>query len=1584
MMLVGMTGIAPAAPIAAANPQVVSTSSLTDSVLKEWVTYLDEARPSSKLDSKLSSFKDTGIVPLDVAVSGDGNPSVLIAVSKGADLEGLKSIVDVQWMLDFKVATVVSAYVGRANLDKLENYKGVAGVLSDCLYTARTNGIEPRPSLDYQVVDEPAMYETKKLIGADDVFTTYGYTGTNTVVGVCDTGVDFSHPDLMNAMYYDPVSGMPSGFDPSGYGVGLTMWRFNLTYVANTTKWSAASSYNKLTHVDPVTGKIHIPGTWNPNVNNLNSLRTLNDFVTLYLTNWWGDAYPHQVNLTEFYANVIRHDLIVPNASTTTYSGSGANTFSPVRICFGGYIFQQKQEPYLKVFAPAVVMNGTRLIIDWETANAHTQFWNLAINYGALDFSIQADRDYIANLGDWNFTDNLARGEWYCKDGNLGINHVVLGHDYTGDGIYDFGLGAICTSQESIGFGVGLVPGFGLGGRMVAILYDTGAHGTFVCGQIAGRGTLEYPVGLNGTLHKLYCVANGSKIIGESVIGTGSHLAANIWEAGFIYNSVSKYFEWSATSGHQAVVSSNSWGWIAPQYYELQPLYSLMYAALSTPGFFDVSYPGMLYCFSAGNSGPGFATIHPPCASQILSVGASTSYHTFDNSYGPNQGKDQIADFSSRGPLSTGYPKPDVLAPGRNTFGIVPNHGNYMLDYVEPGAYPLYATYAGTSMACPMVAGTVALLAQALVLRPDEYKVVIQSSAKDLGLDSLSQGFGRLDALAAINWVEGASGIAWYNFDSTINYGTVVAEAWAYYMHPWTGTGSGLFVNSTAMPTGFKDASLYYGVVSPGSTVSLNMTGEYAVGGYVDENDFAWVSQDYEVDNVWRGVWNTWIYNETTSTGSDSIKAGWFDLQTELGNAYPNFASAPYATILLGGPTSLDDKLWAFVFDWSDTSPANSIPDYYNRTSGLGDELTRIQYGGDMHTIKMDLSNANGLSTLFPNTPIVAIHDDTIWKWPYTTGHDLNVTIITWKAVNNFEITVGDKLEGGLWANLSVPQDAEPGVHSGYLVIGGNGQWKIPYSYFVQTDVSTSHGEEYTIASGYGKVLNPMEFGANYLSQDSYYTDQSADHHAFMVHVSNSSVKYMGAKAEWSDAATSLYVSIVSMSGVELANSLDANKSTTGSSSAIAELLAVPGNYLVYVTTQDVYYKTLPNNFTLTVMCWSEVPSPTLTLSYRSNDHPAYTVVTAGGKAAGDHVRLNATWTDAVLTGMPDYYITSIQMKILKGLLFTGTSTLHVPTGGYNPFSGIVQLGQFSWVYVPGIMTGDNVRLSIDFSVGDCDIMAWWAGTDNTTWSYGTNLLGDTMATGNKPETGSFASDRDGTLAIGVFDYSAAPGEAYVTVDTRVGLEPSGVYGRTFEIDTYPLAVSLNGNGTFGVLISSDTGTNLRFSQEIANVEIDNLFKPHLGAVLVSGSGAAKTITWTVSDLNAGDEHYYEVAFSDDGGISFQLLTKHLNTTSFAWDTTGFAYRLAGYQIRVIALDNDPAYNTASIDNYWPGLSDARVSASFTAGTVTTTPPVTSTTTTPPTTTPVTGGIDPLWIGLFGGIGVGIVVVLILFLVRKK
>jgi hypothetical protein len=46
------------------------------------------------------------------------------------------------------------------------------------------------------------------------------------------------------------------------------------------------------------------------------------------------------------------------------------------------------------------------MVVDWNTTNAHTQFWNLAINYGELDFNVTADRDYIEDLGDWSFVDD--------------------------------------------------------------------------------------------------------------------------------------------------------------------------------------------------------------------------------------------------------------------------------------------------------------------------------------------------------------------------------------------------------------------------------------------------------------------------------------------------------------------------------------------------------------------------------------------------------------------------------------------------------------------------------------------------------------------------------------------------------------------------------------------------------------------------------------------------------------------------------------------------------------------------------------------------------------------------------------------------------------------------------------------------------------------------------------------------------------------------------------------------------------------------------------------------------------------------
>jgi subtilisin family serine protease len=239
-------------------------------------------------------------------------------------------------------------------------------------------------------------------------------------------------------------------------------------------------------------------------------------------------------------------------------------------------------------------------------------------------------------------------------------------------------------------------------------------------------------------------------------VGLVAEFNAMLWTAGFDFNYTSGYWEWNYDSGHQMDITSNSWGWVADQEDEVFGTYSLIYSAVSTPGFFNAThYPGVVICFSAGNAGPGYGTITPPSSAHIIMAGASTHHHTFEDAYGPDQGVDQIAHFSSRGPLFMGYSKPDVLAPGMSNYGLVLNYG-WVFNIGPPfwGGTPT-AAYGGTSMACPLVAGLAALILDAAPgpMTPDMVKTVIQNTADDTGMDGLSQGHGIINAWAAIDYV---------------------------------------------------------------------------------------------------------------------------------------------------------------------------------------------------------------------------------------------------------------------------------------------------------------------------------------------------------------------------------------------------------------------------------------------------------------------------------------------------------------------------------------------------------------------------------------------------------------------------------------------------------------------------------------------------------------------------------------------------------------------------------------------------------------------------------------------------------------
>ena len=150
---------------------------------------------------------------------------------------------------------------------------------------------------------------------------------------------------------------------------------------------------------------------------------------------------------------------------------------------------------------------------------------------------------------------------------------------------------------------------------------------------------------------------------------------------------------------------------------------------------------GIFPAFSAGNSGPSCNTAGSPGdLPESFGVGATDI-------------SDNIASFSSRGPSAYGETKPNVSAPGVSVRSSLPTNG--------------FGSWSGTSMACPHVAGAVALLWAAdptLVGNIDLTEQILEETATPLtsaqscgavsggAIPNNTFGWGRIDVLAAVNW----------------------------------------------------------------------------------------------------------------------------------------------------------------------------------------------------------------------------------------------------------------------------------------------------------------------------------------------------------------------------------------------------------------------------------------------------------------------------------------------------------------------------------------------------------------------------------------------------------------------------------------------------------------------------------------------------------------------------------------------------------------------------------------------------------------------------------------------------------------
>lgn len=254
-------------------------------------------------------------------------------------------------------------------------------------------------------------------------------------------------------------------------------------------------------------------------------------------------------------------------------------------------------------------------------------------------------------------------------------------------------------------------------------------HGTHTMGTICGLGV---------ETHDTIGVAWGAHWIA----------AAGVW-GGIgpqMDHQITQSFQWMAdpdgnpnTLDDVPDVSSNSWG--VRSYFSGYLNCDTRWNAV----IYNMEAAGVVAVFSAGNAGPGSSTIVSPAGIAdddyfCFAVGAVDA----TNASWPYP----IGEFSSRGPSDcpSHATKPEIVAPGVDVLSSVARW-----DFYGP-----YAQLSGTSMACPHVAGTIALMRQA---DPDlsvgMIKEMLMGTTRDLGDpgEDNDYGFGMLDAYTVVNEV---------------------------------------------------------------------------------------------------------------------------------------------------------------------------------------------------------------------------------------------------------------------------------------------------------------------------------------------------------------------------------------------------------------------------------------------------------------------------------------------------------------------------------------------------------------------------------------------------------------------------------------------------------------------------------------------------------------------------------------------------------------------------------------------------------------------------------------------------------------